>query len=240
MWLELTRHSLLSRGHKQSQECAAKAVSNASRISQVFGNIYHKHTLPLAGQSTLTTLVTSRVVAMVMITFVLRVQQFPKPPSLPTFVSTLISKATYFGNVNDIPATLLPDDPPGDDAALDDFYPGSESKESESDDYLQDEDPDPELEPAQATDHGNTDEVMDVEDLGPDGSPLFNHAERAEVEESQEPGLQPEIEEFGENAGRPIRVGRQAATNATKPSPVMTSVILSPTRHFALRLTGRW
>ena len=132
---------------------------------------------------------------------------FPKLPTLPTFVSALISKATYLGNVNDMLDMFLSKDPPGDYEAQDGFHPESESEGSELDDDFPDADVDPELaSTTRATDHDNTNEVVDVEELGANNSPLLNHAEQAEVEESQGPGRQLEIEEFGGKAGKPIRV----------------------------------
>jgi len=62
-------------------------------------------------------------------------------------------------------------------------------------------------------DREDTDQVPNVEDLGPDPSPLLNQAQQAEVERSQEHGLPPEIEEFGGKAGQSIRVCQTTATN---------------------------
>ena len=160
----------------------------------------------LAEQSTLTTLAIFQVVVMVTIAAVLRAQHCLTPPTLPTLVSTLISKATNSADVNNVLATSLPDDLPGDDEDVDGLYPTSESEESEWDD-----DGDIGLEPEptpQVANHNNTNEAAHTEDLGSDGSPLLNHAEQAEVEQSQEPGLSLEIVTFGGKAGQPIRVGQ--------------------------------
>jgi hypothetical protein len=107
---------------------------------------------------------------------------------------------------------LPPDNLPGDQEDGDDLYLTSESEESELEDDAQDEDAGVEPEPThQAADENDADEVADPEDLGPNDFPLLNHAQQAEVEQSQEPGLRLEIKKFGGRAGQPIRVGQPIA-----------------------------
>jgi len=208
---------------------------------------------------------------MVMIMFVLRPPWLPKLPTLPTHINTLISKATYFGNTNNIldmfPSdnppgdhdaldTFLSENPPGDHEVQDGFHPGSKSEESESDDFWDTDvdlgcDCDDENRVTDcnangvidcnnvdgANDCNGTDGVadrnnvnrtadrddangaVDAEELGADNSPLPNHTEQAEVEGSQGPGLQVEIEKFGGKAGQPIRVGWPAATDGHQTQP---------------------
>ena len=108
----------------------------------------------------------------------------------------------------------LPDDLPGDSEGEDDLYPTPESDESELEDESQNGDVDLELEPAlQAVDRNDPNEAVYEEDPGPNTSPLLNQAEQAEVERSQEPDLQLEIEKFGGKAGQPIRVDRKTAAD---------------------------
>ena len=104
---------------------------------------------------------------------------------------------------------FLPDDLPSDSEGIDSPYLTSESEEPESEDEFQNEDIDLELEPTlQVVDQNDLNEVANEEDLGSNSSPLLNHAEQAEVERSQEPSLQLEIEKFGGKAGQLIWVGR--------------------------------
>lgn len=181
----------------------------------------------LVGQSTLATLTISQVVvmetillAMETILFAMETISFTMETimlameaqrclallTLPILVSALISKDTKIGDVNNALVTPPLNDLPGDDEGGDGLYPTSES---EFEDESQDGDVGREPEPApQVVDPNDINEVADAEDLEPDNHPLLNHAQQAEVEHSQEPGLQLEIEKFGGKAGRPIRSGQ--------------------------------
>lgn len=135
-------------------------------------------------------------------------------PTLLTLVSALVSKATDILDANDTLDTPLPGDLPSDDEYEDGLYPTSESEESGSEDEAQDGDVGLELgSTLQDSDQIDPNETTYAEDLESNNFPLLNHAQQAEVEYSQEPGIQLEIEEFGGKAGQPIRVGQPTAAN---------------------------
>ena len=118
---------------------------------------------------------------------------------------------------------FLPDDLPGDEG-VDGFHPVSESEESESEsesefEESQDGDIGPEPEHVQGVDQDKMDNIGDAEDLGPNGLPLLNHAEQAEVEESQGSNIHLEIQKFGGKAGQPIRVGQPTAAGGYRTQP---------------------